>query len=341
MKTRSSRWAAVLLMMGAVAAIAQAESAVNVVDQTGRTVVVSQPIERVVSVYGSETYFLYTLGVGDRLVAAWYTGVKGVSQAWDAMFRLEPRLADILCFGDPNVEELAAREPDLILADGVRHAAFSETMSALGIPVIQYLVETPDALVQAMTLTGEAFGGDAQVHAAHFSADFTRILDAAARDVAAIPADERPRVLFVGTSPLQVAGGAMYQTLLVEAAGGRSVAAHLVGSWNTVTLEQVLVWNPDVIVIAPYGSVTPSTFLDSPDWQSVRAVAQGRVYRMPRVVAPMDTPVPESVLGVVWLAGALYPERTTLDMATEATAFYSTYYGYALSAEELAHLAGR
>jgi iron complex transport system substrate-binding protein len=62
---------------------------------------------------------------------------------------------------------------------------------------------------------------------------------------------------------------------------------------------------------------------------------------MPRVVAPMDTPVPESVLGIVWLAGVLYPERTTLDMATEATAFYSTYYAYALSAEELAHLAGR
>ena len=340
MKTRFSGSVAVLLV-ATLASLAQAENEIGLVDQTGRSVVVSQPVERVASVYGSGTYFLYALGVGDRLVAAWYTGVKGLSQAWDAMFRLEPRLADILCFGDPNVEELAARKPDLILADGARHAAFSETMSALGIPTIQYLVETPDALVQAMTITGEALGGDAKARAVQFRDDFARILDAAARDVAAVPDDERPRVLFVGTSPLQVAGGAMYQTLLVEAAGGRSVAAHLVGSWNTVTLEQVLVWNPEVIVIAPYGSVTPSTFLDSPDWQSVRAVAQGRVYRMPRVVAPMDTPVPESVLGIVWLAGVLYPERTTLDMATEATAFYSTYYGYALSAEELAHLAGR
>jgi ABC-type Fe3+-hydroxamate transport system substrate-binding protein len=339
-KTRFSGWVAVLLV-ATLASLAQAENEIGLVDQTGRSVVVSQPVERIASVYGSGTYFLYTLGVGDRLVAAWYTGVKGLSQAWDAMFRLEPRLADILCFGDPNVEELAAREPDLILADGARHAAFSETMTNLGIPTIQYLVETPDTLVQAMTITGEALGGDAKARAVQFGDDFARILDTAARDVAAVPDDERPRVLFVGTSPLQVAGGDMYQTLLVEAAGGRSVAAHLVGSWNTVNLEQVLVWNPDVIVIAPYGSVTPSTFLDSPDWQSVRAVAQGRVYRMPRVVAPMDTPVPESVLGIVWLAGVLYPERTTLDMATEATAFYSTYYGYALSAEELAHLAGR
>jgi hypothetical protein len=74
--------------------------------------------------------------------------------------------------------------------------------------------------------------------------------------------------------------------------------------------------------------------MTSADWQSVRAVQTGRVVRMPRIFAPMDTPLPESLLGVMWLSSVLYPERETFDVRAEATAFYGTYYGYALSQAE-------
>ncbi len=126
----------------------------------------------------------------------------------------------------------------------------------------------------------------------------------------------------------------MYQTQLIEAAGGVSVSSDLAGSWNTVNLEQILVWNPDVIVIPPYGNVTVADLLANPDWQSVRAIQTGRVVKMPRVFGPMDTPLPESLLGVMWLSSAFYPERAIFDVRTEAVDFYETYYGYALSSEE-------
>jgi hypothetical protein len=70
------------------------------------------------------------------------------------------------------------------------------------------------------------------------------------------------------------------------------------------------------------------------DWQSVSAARAGRVVKMPRVFGTMDTPLPESLLGVIWLWSAFYPERAIFDVRAEAVDFYQTYYGTALSSAE-------
>jgi len=308
---------------------------VELVDQTGRTVFIEGPIDRIASVYGSGTYYVYALGAQARLVAGWYVGVKGLSQASEAMFRLEPRLADLLLFGDPNVEELVARGVDFVMVDGSRHGAFAEQMTDLGIPVLQYLVETPEALKEAVRLTAAALGDEATERADRFGGDYERVFASVEESLAGIPFGERTRVLFLGTDPQKVASGEMYQTYLIEAAGGVSVSAELTGYWNEVGLEQILLWDPDVIVIPPYGSVQPSDLLENADWAAIAAVRDGRVVRMPRLIAPMDTPVPESLLGVVWMANVLYPDLAPFDLAGEAIGFYSTYYDYELTESEL------
>lgn len=325
--------AASIAISTTVAAFGQ--DVVQVIDQTGDVVLVPQPVERLICVYGPGTYLIYALGAGDLLVEAWYVGVKGISQAWDSMFKIEPRLADILAFGDPNVEDMVARGAQLVFAGGSQHDAFAKQLGDLGIPVIQYVMETPDALKEAMVTTAQVLGSEAKQRAALFLYDFLRITDTVEHDLGGIAAPDRPRVLFVGTDPLKVASGDMYQTWLVDAAGGVSVSADLRGAWNTVNLEQILVWDPDVIVIPPYGPVKPVDLAANPDWQTVRAVRENRIYRMPRVFGPMDTPVPESLLGVLWLANALHPGAISLDIAAEMNAFYATYYDYSLTEAEL------
>ena len=321
-----------LIVVLAVAACAN--DVVTVIDSTGRSVAVSQPVEHIASAYGIGTYYVYALGAGDRLVAAWYVGVKSVSQA-PASFRvLEPRLDEILRAGDPNVEDLAALRTDLVLADASKHATFAEQMQGIGVPTLLLASETAQGVVDMTLALGAALGGDAEGRAARLVEDFYRVYGVAAVAATNMPTESRPRVLFLGSTSLQVASGAMYQTQLIEAAGGVSVSSNLAGSWNTVNLEQILVWNPDVVVIPPYGNVTVADLLANPDWQSVRAIQTGRVVKMPRVFGPMDTPLPESLLGVMWLSSAFYPERAIFDVRTEAVDFYETYYGYALSSEE-------
>ena len=329
--------AVALALAGAVAA----EDAIEIVDQTGLTVGIPQPIERLVSVYGAGTFYVYALGAADRLVMAWYIGVKGIANASEAMFRLEPRLEGLLAFGDPNVEEIVARDAQLVLVDGSRHDAFADQMAELGVPVIRYLVETPEALKAAVLLTGHALGPDALERANVLLDDYDRLFSTVMSDLESLTPDQRVRVLFVGTDPLKVASGSMYQTDLIEAAGGISVSQQLTGYWNEVNLEQILLWDPDVILIPPYGPVQPADILENPDWAAIRAVRNGRVHRMPRVIAPMDTPVPESLLGVAWMASAFYPDRIRLDLEIEVDRFYAFYYGYDLTEAELEHLTKR
>ena len=328
-------------LLPAAAAATDERAPVEIVDQTGHAIRVDRPVEHLVSVYGAGTYYAYTLGVADRLAMAWYIGVKGLSNASEAMFRLEPRLEKILAFGDPNVEEMIAREADLILVDGSRHGAFAEQMNDLGVPTLQFLVETPEALKEAVRLLAGAFGDVERARAEAFADDYDRVTAGITADLAGIADDERARVLFLGTDPLTVASGDMYQARLIEAAGGTLVSGGLSGYWNEVNLEQILLWNPDVILIPPYGPVQPDDLLDSEDWLAIRAVQDGRVHRLPRVIAPIDTPVPESLLGIAWMAEALYPDRVTFDLAAETARFYAAYYGYALSDDELRHLTGR
>ena len=127
----------------------------------------------------------------------------------------------------------------------------------------------------------------------------------------------------------------------MRSAGGVSVSAGLRGYWAETSLEQILVWDPEVVVIPSYSAVEPASLLESPDWATVAAVRSRRVYKMERLFGPWDTPVPDSVLGILWLAARLHPDGVSVDLATEARRFYEEVYGYSLSAEEEARLAAR
>jgi len=330
---RAGMVALLIVGLGGSILMASTESLV-IIDQVGASVQIERPVERVVSVYGMGTYYLYALGAEDLLVGGGYVGVKSVAQASETLLRLEPRLEELFVFGDPSVEEILLRDPDLILADASRHAEFSEQMGDLGIPTIQYLVESSDEMRDALQRTALALGPDARARADAFDGDLARIFAAVDTDLADLKDEERVRVLFLGTSTELVASGDMYQTELIERAGGRSVSASLVGYWNEVNLEQVLVWNPDIIIIPPYGPVQPNDILENPDWASIDAVQSGNVFRMPRIIAPMDTPVPESLVGVIWLAHQFYPERMSLDLVGEAVRFYETFYDFDLTEAE-------
>ncbi|MFW5714526.1 MAG: ABC transporter substrate-binding protein, partial [Brevefilum sp.] len=114
-----------------------------------------------------------------------------------------------------------------------------------------------------------------------------------------------------------------------------SVSADLSGFWNDVNLEQILIWDPDVIIVPPYGGATVSSITESSEWQILDAVQAGRVYQMPKLVVPWDTPSTDSVLGIVWMAQMLHPELVDLDCSNEAEYFYNTFYDYAITDDEI------
>jgi iron complex transport system substrate-binding protein len=313
---------------------------ITLTDQAGNTVELAQPVRRVISSHGPTTALIYGVGAQDRLVAASYLGARDPAGA-AAMERIDPRFPelaadDLFSQQNFNVEEAALRNPDLITTSA--RTQWLDVAAELDIPVFLFQAETPDLLKEAMLLAGQIFGPNTTAQAEAWVAYYESVIEAIAEQTASISDEERVRVLFTGTEPLRVASGEMYQTSIIELAGGVSVSAELTGYWNDVNLEQIATWNPDVIIVPPYGGASVEAITGSPEWQILEAVQAGRVYRMPKLVVPWDTPAPDSVLGIIWMAQLLYPETVELDCAEQARYFYNTFYRYAITDEEVTAL---
>lgn len=110
-----------------------------------------------------------------------------------------------------------------------------------------------------------------------------------------------------------------------------------IGPARQVTLEQLLVWNPDVIVVHnDKGSISPDrSFKANQRMKNVKAVRVNRVHPCPVGAFWWDRPSPEAILGIMWLAKTLYPERMKgLDLKKETVSFYKRFYAYGLSDRE-------
>jgi iron complex transport system substrate-binding protein len=313
---------------------------VTLTDQGGNTVEVPQPVRRIISTYSMGTYYIYAVGARGQLVSAGYLGARDpAGQA--AMERIDsrfPEIDNLVRQDEVNAEEVAALQPDLVL--GSPRFEWIDTVAELGVPIFLYEGETPERIKQAMLLTGGLLGPNARARAEAWVAYYDAVFEAITVQTDTLDEEERPRVLFSGTEPQRIASGDMYQTAMIEAAGGVSVSAELRGYWNDVNLEQILLWGPDVIFVVPYGGASVEAITESEEWQTLAAVRDGRVYRVPKLVAPWDTPVPDSVLGIVWMAQTLYPEVVELDCTAETEYFYGTFYDYDISAHEVADLCG-
>ena len=310
---------------------------VTLIDQGGNSVELAQPLHTLISTYGPVTAMVYAVNGEETLAAASYLGARDAAGAV-AMEAIDPRFQDLI--GDDyfsqtefNIEEAARLAPDLIVTS--LRTEWLDTAGELGIPFVLYDAETPDRLKEAMLLTGDLFGPQSAAQAEAWVAYYDWITAAILSETETIAEADRPSVLFTGTEPLRVASGDMYQTSLIEIAGGVSVSGELTGYWNDVNLEQIAAWDPDVIIVPPYGGATVEAITENPDWQILTAVQEGRVYRMPKLVVPWDTPAPDSALGIIWLAERLFPELETPDCTEQANFFYNTFYDYAIPSEQV------
>ncbi len=311
---------------------------VEIDDASGSRVAVEIPVERIVSVYGIGTYYFYALGQGDRVIQGGYIGVKTLGQAPAPLLSIEPALAEKMTFGVPNLEGIAALTPDLVVVDATRHAEFAELAEQVGLVVLRQKLETPEAVLAAMEQLSELFGGEAKARASDYSRFVARILASTEQASRSVAPEQRVSVLFLGSTPQSVAAGDMLQDRMIELAGGISVSHELRGSWNDVDLEQIIVWDPDVIIAPAYAEFEPQDLAADPDWAGLQAVRTGRVYKMPRVMGPWDTAVPDFILGVLWMSDRLYPGASGLDWTAQTAIFYDRFYHVDLSAEPLVAL---
>ena len=295
----------------------------TVTDQAGRTVTFDKKPETIVSGYYISTSAIIALGLKDELV-----GIEAKA-AKRAIYQLSaPELIDLPNVGSVkefDLEGCAALAPDVaILPLKLKDAA--ETLTDLGIHVLLVNPESLDLMQEMITLIGEVT--DTRAKADELLAFTRQTLDRLAELESPFP-----MVYMASNSDfLSTAGAGMYQSDMIALAGGLNVAAEIEDTyWATVSYEQILAWNPDIILLAAEASYTVEDVLNDPALADVTAVKEGRVYAMPVNAESWDSPVPGAILGSVYVASLMNAGMTEEEFLQIADDFYETFYGFAYS----------
>lgn len=244
-------------------------------------------------------------------------------------------VTDAGSFDDINVEQIIALQPDVVIASVTSEKGNTKLREA-GIPVVTVMTGRGNMsqMRSEFAMIGQLLGNGNQ--ATTLNTYWDAKLALVKERIAAIPADQKKRVYYMLGKTTHTNGGSWWGQEYITAAGGINVAEEL-GTNRDTSLEQLVKWNPDVIIISSNeGTYIPITDVkNNAQLGSISAVKNNQLYECPVGSFWWDRPSPESPLGILWLAKTLYPEKfADIDLKAETQDFYQTYYGYTLSDAE-------
>lgn len=357
---RSAAWCAVVAVAGAgvLAACGSStpqgssghRSSHTVTDMSGAKVSVPRKVDRIAEQFPAHTVTDLMLGVADKLV-----GISNNVKTLPFLAKVDPGITsvpELFKSGGPvNMEELLRHKPDVVSAlpgDDGTLKPFAEA----GLPAVDLSFTTFPELVRSMTLAGQIYGGDANRRAQRYNAYFESKLKMVRSRLKTLPDSDKPGVVHIASfPPLVVDGGDSIIDQWIKFAGGTDAATGVASSHITVTFEQLLKWNPDVIIVetpggdqgiaAGSGQSVVAALQKEPGWSGLKAVRSKHVYINPQGLYPWDRFGPEEALQIQWAAKTLHPDQfKDLDMRKVTRSFYQTFFGYDMSAAELDQMLG-
>jgi iron complex transport system substrate-binding protein len=300
----------------------------TVTDAAGRAVPIPGKVARVFPAGPPAAILLYTLAP-DLLI-----GWPRANRPEECAFMLpdicaRPEVGRITGRGNTaNLEVVLALKPDLILDVGATSPTFvslaTRVQEQAGIPYA-LLDGRFDASVETYRKLGElTHRRQAAESLAAYTADTMTTIR---KRVDAIPMEKRPRVYYArGPRGLDTGLGGSINVETIEFLGARNVAGERKGGLAVVSVEQVLLWNPDVIVTIDRDFA--ANVRSDPVWSAVAAVKAGRVHLSPKLpFGWVDFPPSiNRLIGLWWLGKILYPEQFPEDIRALAREFYRRFY---------------
>ena len=242
-----------------------------------------------------------------------------------------------------SLETLLGLKPDLILdvgdVDGTYLSTAQRVAGQTGIPYVLVsgrLPDSPRQLREVGRLLGVANRGLQLAHYAEGTLALTSRRSPPATAGARIYFGRGPDGLETGLE-----GSINMETL--ECAGCCNVANAIgKGGLTRVSLEQILAWNPEVIVTQD--SSFARRVVSDPSWRSIAAVRAGRVYRAPGLpFGWLDGPPSVNrLIGLRWLQAHLRPVALPFrgDLRRSTAEFFRLFYGVDLTRDALEGLLG-
>lgn len=311
----------------------------QITDMAGRNVTVPAEVNRVMSITFSTTLSIYMLAP-DKLMG-WNSNL---TEAQKRYIPTKYHYLPVVGGGkeDANYESFLVQDPDIVFTG---HALVDGSLDTIqqkfgNVPVVD--VEGDNNITNitpSIKFLGNILGEQDQ--ADELINFYNKVLNQVNSTVSQIPEGEKKRVYYArDPTGLQTNPSGSSHTQLIEMCGGVNVAqVPLTKGSATVSMEQILQWNPDVIIVGN-PQFYQKVFSD-PLWQNVKAVKNKEVYLVPNY--PFNwfesPPGVNSIIGIAWTAKVLYPDKfSNMDIKNLTKEFYSKFYHYNLSDEEASEL---
>lgn len=298
-------------------------------DSVGREVEVPAQIDKVALSGPMAQIVLFAL-CPDKLV--------GVSNAWsteaeqylDEKYFTMPEIGQLYGGkGELNPETLLQSGAQIVIDVGEPKGSIAEDLDALqeqtGIPFV-HITATTETTGDAYRMLGDLLNmkDEAETLAAYCENIYDRTVSIAG-------SVEKANVLYVTGDMGQnvIAAGSYHAEILDLLTNNLAVVDEpsSKGTGNEVSMEQILTWDPDVVIFAPESIY--ATVADDAAWQSVTAIKNGAYYEVPFV--PYNwmgfPPSVQRYLGMMWLSKVLYPDATAeYDLFSDVQEYYKLFY---------------
>ncbi len=270
------------------------EFPVTITDDEGAALALAAEPQRIISLTPAATEILFAIGAGDRVVAK----VEDIAPY--------PPEADglpvVATYQGVDIEQIVALRADLVIAGGLGFTppAAVAQLRSLEIPVIVLYAESIEEALAGIETIGRASGE--LENAKRLVASMRSEIDRLAGLTQNL---EHPKTFYEidATSDIYtVPAGSLYEELLTLA-GADPITTD---SSYQISLEELIVANPTVILLGDGGYTTPEDVRNRPNWSGIQAVEDGTIIPVDDTL--ITRPGPRLVDGLRALIAALHPE---------------------------------
>jgi iron complex transport system substrate-binding protein len=264
----------------------------TLMDELGRTVVVPDHPHKVICLAPSIVDDVYSLGAGSEVIA-----VSDYTR-YPADAAEKPSIGAPL---NPSIEKIVALHPDLVVGSGdMNQSAAMNQLAHYGIPVFMVNPHGIAGIHSSIVSLGRALNRNVE------AASLLHILEAKEQSVRQrIQGKPMVRLFMpVWYDPIITIGRHAFITELIEMAGGISITRDIAQEWPQVSLEAILVRDPDALLLIKGSKISLSDLENRPGWQALTAVRERRVFYVDKRI---ELPSPAAIYAMEDLAKELHP----------------------------------
>lgn len=316
--------------------LAQNETRV-IYDSNHQKVLIPKDVKRVAPMIGAFAQITAMLGEQEKIVAA----APRLSKMFWKVFPHVQQQGNVSGLSSFSIEALIDSKAQVVF--GPTSFFFGKQqvkqLNKAGIAVVTInQFSTVKELQDSISMIGELLGGEAIKKAKKFNEYYASNIDKVLTKTKNIQNKKRVLPLsfysgnFVTVNETDI--GARYIGIAGGALASKSYDTDSKGIKKIVNPEQVVIWNPDIIVTNTL--LSKKEILKNPSFKTLKAVKDGQVYVVPSGVYLWSVRSAEGSLQPLWLAKVLYPKLCkNIDLKKEVKYFYKTFYNYQLNENEI------